>query len=89
VTRRAIAEGECGPGDRLPSGSMPLWAAALFPALIWAVLVVVIAVALRRAGVGVGGAIPGWAAASLGFGGVTLVGGQASVVRANRYVSPA
>ncbi|MFI0774747.1 DUF1648 domain-containing protein [Streptomyces sp. NPDC021212] len=70
-------------GSGRPDGSMPLWAAGLFPALIWAVLVVVVAVAMRRAGAGAGSAIPGWAAAGLGFGAVMLVGVQASIVRAN------
>ncbi|MCX4460893.1 DUF1648 domain-containing protein [Streptomyces sp. NBC_01728] len=68
-------------GSGRPDGSMPLLAAALFPALIWGVLAVVVVLTLRRAGAG--GAVPGWAAAGLGFGGVTLLGGQASVVRAN------
>lgn len=68
-------------GSGRPDGSMPLWAAALFPALIWSVLAVVVVLTLRRAGAG--GGVPGWAAAGLGFGGVTLLGGQASVVRAN------
>ena len=70
--------------DRLAThwsaGSMPLWAAAVFPALIWAVLAVVVSLAVRWAG---GGATPVWAVATLGFGGLTLVGGQVSVVRAN------
>ncbi|MEU5074309.1 DUF1648 domain-containing protein [Streptomyces asoensis] len=83
-------------GSGRPDGSMPLWAAALFPALVWAVLTAVVALALRRAGTGgdntggssggsgsgSGGAIPGWAVATLGFGGVVLLGGQASIVRA-------
>ncbi|MFD7878336.1 DUF1648 domain-containing protein [Streptomyces sp. NPDC059766] len=68
-------------GSGRPDDSMPLWAAALFPALIWGVLAFVVVLTLRRAGAG--RRIPGWAAAGLGFGGVTLLGGQASVVRAN------
>ncbi|MGX5186736.1 DUF1648 domain-containing protein [Streptomyces avermitilis] len=68
-------------GSGRPDDSMPLWAAALFPALIWGVLAVVVVLTLRRAGAGRG--VPGWAAAGLGFGGVTLLGGQASVVRTN------
>ncbi|MET7602592.1 DUF1648 domain-containing protein [Streptomyces avermitilis] len=68
-------------GSDRPDDSMPLWAAALFPALIWGVLAFVVMLALRRAGAGRG--VPGWVAAGLGFGGVTLLGGQASVVRAN------
>ncbi|WP_307059902.1 DUF1648 domain-containing protein [Streptomyces achromogenes] len=55
---------------------------ALFPALVRAVLTAVAALALRRAGTD-NGAIPGWALAGLGFGGVMLLGGQASIVRAN------
>ncbi|WP_314225672.1 DUF1648 domain-containing protein [Streptomyces zaehneri] len=70
-------------GSGRPDGSMALWAAALFPALVWVLLTAVVMVALRRAGSGAGGAIPGWAVASLGFGGVMLLGGQASIVRAN------
>ncbi|MFF3328881.1 DUF1648 domain-containing protein [Streptomyces sp. NPDC002888] len=68
-------------GSGRPDGSMPLWAAALLPALIWGALAVVVMLTVRRAGGG--GAMPGWAAAGLGFGGVTLLGGQAAVVRAN------
>ncbi|MER5535698.1 DUF1648 domain-containing protein [Streptomyces mirabilis] len=68
-------------GSDRPDDSMPLWAAALFPALIWGVLAVGVVLTLRRAGAGRG--VPGWAAAGLGFGGVTLLGAQASVVRAN------
>ncbi|MFG2948312.1 DUF1648 domain-containing protein [Streptomyces adustus] len=68
-------------GSGRPDDSMPLWAAALFPALIWGVLAFVVVLTLRRAEVGRG--VPGWAAAGLGFGGVTLLGAQASVVRAN------
>jgi hypothetical protein len=60
---------------------MPLWGAALFPALIWGVLAFVVVLTLRRAGAGRDA--PGWAAAGLGFVGVTLLGGQASIVRAN------
>ncbi|MFJ3305216.1 DUF1648 domain-containing protein [Streptomyces sp. NPDC086549] len=67
-------------GSGRPDGSMPLWAAALFPALIWAVLTAVVALTVWRAGAG---AVPGWAVATLGLGGVALVGGQVSVVRAN------
>jgi hypothetical protein len=68
-------------GSGRPDDSMPLWGAALFPALIWGVLAFVVVLTLHRAGAGRG--VPGWAAAVLGFGGVTLLGGQASVVRAN------
>jgi hypothetical protein len=68
-------------GSGRPDDSMPLWAAALFPALIWGVLAFVVVLTLRRAGAGRDA--PGWAAAGLGFVGVTLLGGQASIVRAN------
>ncbi|MFJ8012743.1 DUF1648 domain-containing protein [Streptomyces sp. NPDC096339] len=62
-----------------PDGSMPLWAAAVFPALIWAVLALAVALAARRAGV----SARGWVAGALLFGGVALAGAQASIVRAN------
>ncbi|MFJ8214950.1 DUF1648 domain-containing protein [Streptomyces sp. NPDC096033] len=66
-------------GGGAPDGSMPLWAAALLPALVWAVLVLSIAVAGRR-----GGSPSGpWVGASLLSGGVFLAGAQASIVRAN------
>ena len=70
-------------GSGRPDGSMPLWAAVAFPAVIWSVLAGTSWRALRRGGTGAGGAVPESAAAGLGFGGVTLLGGQASVVRAN------
>lgn len=66
-----------------PDSSMPLWAAAVFPALIWAVLAAGVAFGLRRTGPESAGAIRGWAGITLAAGGVFLVGGQASVVRAN------
>ncbi|MEU3775373.1 DUF1648 domain-containing protein [Streptomyces sp. NPDC032472] len=57
-----------------PDGSMPLWGAALFPAVIWAVLALGVAVFVRhrRAAAGV-----------LVGTGALLLGAQASVVRAN------
>lgn len=58
-------------GAGRPDGSMPLWAAALFPALIWAGLAVG-SLYLRRG-----------AAAGLLGGGVFLAGAQVSIVRAN------
>ncbi|MET9886375.1 DUF1648 domain-containing protein [Streptomyces sp. NPDC006430] len=58
-------------GSGRPDGSMPLWAAVLFPALIWAGLAVG-SVYLRRG-----------AAAGLLCGGVFLAGAQVSIVRAN------
>ncbi|MEV0258556.1 DUF1648 domain-containing protein [Streptomyces sp. NPDC050732] len=62
-----------------PDGSMPLWAAALFPALIWLILVLAVLFWTRRSH----GAARGWTGVSLASGGVFLVGVQASVVRAN------
>ncbi|MEU0443168.1 MULTISPECIES: DUF1648 domain-containing protein [unclassified Streptomyces] len=70
-------------GDSTPDGSMPLWAASFFPALIWLLLATVVLLTLRR-GTGAsplrGGA---WPATSLLSGGVLLAGIQASVVRTN------
>ncbi|MEU7063915.1 DUF1648 domain-containing protein [Streptomyces sp. NPDC046161] len=66
-------------GSGSPDGSMALWAAALFPALIWAVLTLFIAFAGRRGGAPSGA----WAGAVLLSGGVFLAGTQASIVRAN------
>ncbi|MFD5416442.1 DUF1648 domain-containing protein [Streptomyces sp. NPDC127069] len=62
-----------------PDDSMPLWAAASFPALIWAVLALSVTFAGRRAGDASGA----WVGASLLSGGVLLTGAQASIVRAN------
>ncbi|QEV22498.1 DUF1648 domain-containing protein [Streptomyces alboniger] len=70
-------------GDGAPDGSMPLWAAALFPALIWLVLVAAVAAGYWRASGRTGGGAQGWAKATLLAGGVFLVGGQAAVVWAN------
>ncbi|MFG2414287.1 DUF1648 domain-containing protein [Streptomyces goshikiensis] len=72
-------------GDRLathwgtlgqPDGSLPLWAAAVAPAAVWAVLVAAAVFwrAARR-----------WRAAVLAPGGVLLAGGQVSIVRANLH----
>ncbi|MER5297980.1 DUF1648 domain-containing protein [Streptomyces lasiicapitis] len=61
-----------------PDGSMPLWAAAVFPALIWAVASAVVAVAHGRAG-----SATAWGGAVLLSMGVTLAGAQAAIVRAN------
>ncbi|TGA95542.1 DUF1648 domain-containing protein [Streptomyces sp. MZ04] len=62
-----------------PDGSMPLWAAVFFPVLVWLVLVLAVVLLARRPNSGA----RGWAAISLASGGVFLVGGQASIVRAN------
>ncbi|MFE1261886.1 DUF1648 domain-containing protein [Streptomyces albogriseolus] len=67
-----------------PDDSMPFWAATFFPALIWLLLAAVAVLALWRARRTTGtAAAPGWAGITLGFTGVTLVGAQASIVRAN------
>ncbi|MFB7464639.1 DUF1648 domain-containing protein [Streptomyces sp. NPDC056224] len=67
-----------------PDGSMPLWAAALFPALIWLVLVLLtVVLARRREGASSRPAMRGWPVAALLSSGVLLAGAQASIVRAN------
>lgn len=66
-----------------PDSSMPLWAAALFPALVWVALALGVALAARRTRGGSSNAALGWATVALLSGGVFLVGAQASVVRAN------
>ncbi|MDK1347562.1 DUF1648 domain-containing protein [Streptomyces sp. 378] len=70
-------------GSGKPDSSMPLWAATFFPALIWGVMTAIVALVLWRARGSAKGATRGWVGATLGCGGVTLLGGQASVVRAN------
>ncbi|MEI5099386.1 hypothetical protein RB200_13255 [Streptomyces sp. PmtG] len=62
-------------GADRPDDSMPLWAAALLPALLWAALVIGVLLAGRRA--------DAWSPAALLSTGVCLVGAQASIVRAN------
>ncbi|MER6214572.1 MULTISPECIES: DUF1648 domain-containing protein [unclassified Streptomyces] len=66
-----------GAGSGGPDGSMPLWAAVAFPALVWVAVVAGVAFAARR------GPVPGWGRAALASGGVLLTGAQASIVRAN------
>ncbi|MGW4893341.1 DUF1648 domain-containing protein [Kitasatospora sp. NPDC004240] len=78
-------------GDRLPNplathwrgdtpdGSMPLWAACLGPATVWAVLALGVAAALRWGG----SAARPWAVPTLVPAGTLLTGAQISVVRAN------
>ncbi|MFJ6935500.1 DUF1648 domain-containing protein [Streptomyces sp. NPDC101132] len=66
-------------GADAPDGSMPLWAAGLFPALVWAVVVLALALAGRRGG----SPARAWVWAVLLSGGVFLAGVQASIVRAN------
>nr|WP_309505975.1 DUF1648 domain-containing protein [Streptomyces sp. LP11] len=70
-------------GDGTPDGSMPLWAASLFPTLIWLLLAAVALLALRRREGVTRAAGQPWMAALLLPGGVLLAGAQASVVRAN------
>ncbi|WP_406365540.1 DUF1648 domain-containing protein [Streptomyces sp. NBC_01546] len=73
-----------GAGSGGPDGSMPLWAAALFPALIWVVLVLlIVALGRWRGGATSGLAVHGRPVVGLLSGGVLLVGAQASIVRAN------
>ncbi|MEU8435305.1 DUF1648 domain-containing protein [Streptomyces sp. NPDC029216] len=64
-------------GSAAPDGSMGLWAAVAFPALVWVVLVAGVAFGVRR------GPVRAWGGAVLAFGGVMLAGAQASIVRAN------
>ncbi|GLW69103.1 hypothetical protein Kpho02_14020 [Kitasatospora phosalacinea] len=61
------------------NGSMPLWAACLVPALIWAVLGAAGLLALRR----VDGLLRVWNLAGLLAGGVLFLGLQTAAVRAN------
>ncbi|MFJ8541600.1 DUF1648 domain-containing protein [Streptomyces sp. NPDC093586] len=63
-----------------PDGSMPLWAASLFPALLWLVTAAAATVPLLRTGPAT--ARP-WTAAVLLPVGIVLGGAQAAVVRAN------
>lgn len=65
-------------GSGAPDDSMPLWAAALFPGLIWTVLVAGVILGRRFGGPG-----GGWVAGTLAGAGVGLAGGQAAIVRAN------
>ncbi|MEU1403448.1 DUF1648 domain-containing protein [Streptomyces sp. NPDC005728] len=70
-------------GRATPDGSMPLWAASLFPELIWLALVAIVFLALRRAEDTARRTARAWIAAALLSGGILLGGAQASVVRAN------
>ncbi|WP_327360922.1 MULTISPECIES: DUF1648 domain-containing protein [unclassified Streptomyces] len=73
-----------GTGSGGPDGSMPLWAAALFPALIWVVLVLlIVALGRWRGGATSGPTVRGRPVMGLLSGGFLLVGAQASIVRAN------
>ncbi|MFG2335374.1 DUF1648 domain-containing protein [Streptomyces yangpuensis] len=66
-------------GGAAPDGSMPVWAASAFPALIWAALALGTVILTRRTPV----PAPPWAGATLAFTGVFMAGTQASIVRAN------
>jgi hypothetical protein len=67
-----------------PDSSMPFWAATVFPALLWLALAVAVLLTLWRARRNSGGvAASSWVGVTLGFTGVTLLGAQASIVRAN------
>ncbi|MEU3406897.1 DUF1648 domain-containing protein [Streptomyces sp. NPDC006670] len=64
-----------------PDGSSPLWAAVVFPALVWTVVVAAVLFGARR------GPRRAWGWSALAFGGVVLAGAQASIVRANLDVA--
>lgn len=66
-------------GGSVPDDSMPLWAASLFPAGFW--LLVVLAVSIRWHPSWP--AVRPWRAMTLAPAGAALVGAQASIVRAN------
>ncbi len=64
---RLATHWDAGSGE--PDSSMPLWAATLFPALIWVAMTAVVAFVLWRARGSAAGATPGWVGATVGFGG--------------------
>ncbi|MEU6666996.1 DUF1648 domain-containing protein [Streptomyces sp. NPDC046727] len=66
-------------GGDVPDGSMPLWAASLFPAGVWLVVALAVSAGWRPSRTT---ARP-WRALALVPTGVVLVGAQVSVVRAN------
>ncbi|MEW2138893.1 DUF1648 domain-containing protein [Streptomyces sp. NPDC005409] len=66
-------------GSAAPDGSMPVWAGAAVPALVWAVLALGTVLTTKR----VGTQAPSWAGATLAFTGIFMAGAQASIVRAN------
>ncbi|WP_225824321.1 DUF1648 domain-containing protein [Streptomyces naphthomycinicus] len=66
-------------GGDVPDGSMPLWAASLFPAGVWLVIALALTVRPRRSRP----AAHPWRAMTLAPTGVVLVGAQICVVRAN------
>ncbi|ANP48257.1 hypothetical protein J2Z21_003761 [Streptomyces griseochromogenes] len=71
-----------GLGDR-PDGSMPLWAASLFPAAIWLALALALLLIQRRTAAAAGTGLLPWTAAGLLTSGIVIAGAQASIVRAN------
>ncbi|MFF5017037.1 DUF1648 domain-containing protein [Streptomyces sp. NPDC001165] len=72
-----------GAGRNTPDGSMPLWAASLFPGLIWLALTAIAFVVRWRAGDTARRTTRTCTAAALLSAGILLSGAQASVVRAN------
>ncbi|MEU4924944.1 DUF1648 domain-containing protein [Streptomyces yokosukanensis] len=66
-------------GGDTPDGSMPLWAAALFPAGFWLLIAVAVSVRWRCSWP----AVRPWRVLALAPTATVLVGAQASVVRAN------
>ncbi|AEY90526.1 hypothetical protein SHJG_5258 [Streptomyces hygroscopicus subsp. jinggangensis 5008] len=66
-------------GGGAPDGSMPLWAASLFPAGVWLVLTLAVSVRWRRSWP----ALRPWRALTLAPAATLLVGAQVCVVRAN------
>ncbi|HEY8980730.1 MAG TPA: DUF1648 domain-containing protein [Streptomyces sp.] len=72
-------------GSGKADGSMPLWGAVAFPSLLWVVLAAGMLLVARRAGAGSGAG--GWVLAGLSTLALGLVGGQATVVRANLDVT--
>ncbi|KOX47070.1 DUF1648 domain-containing protein [Streptomyces ardesiacus] len=68
-----------GLDGEVPDGSMPLWAASLFPALIWLVTAAAVIVPLLRAGP----AAHPWTTVVLLPMGIVLTGAQAAVIRSN------
>ncbi|MEU9474421.1 DUF1648 domain-containing protein [Streptomyces sp. NPDC048191] len=66
-------------GGSVPDGSMPLWAASLFPAGVWLLIALSVSVRWRRSWP----AVRPWRAIALAPTAVVFVGAQASVVRAN------
>ncbi|WP_405882403.1 DUF1648 domain-containing protein [Streptomyces sp. NBC_01136] len=70
-------------GRSTPDSSMPVWAASLFPTLMWVVLAAAVVLALQRGGEAARTAWRPWTTTALLSGGVLLCGAQASVVRSN------